>query len=157
MRVISEPEKMRQNICNQIKKYLKSTKNSKNLEVGIYNYTIKDATTKKVVKKWTNVFFTEIYINRVRSVLQNLKRDSINGNYLLNLINEKKIKPHEIAFMTHFEMAPEQWRRSFKKSKRETKANMMSVLKSIVNSSVAGVRAIIAITTNYRREVLMNR
>lgn len=122
MRVISEPEKMRQNICNQIKKYLKSTKNSKNLEVGIYNYTIKDATTKKVVKKWTNVFFTEIYINRVRSVLQNLERDSINGSYLLNLINEKKIKPHEIAFMTHFEMAPEQWEKIIQEKQARDKS-----------------------------------
>lgn len=133
MRTINEPEKLRSTVLNKIKlfvdnendkknsKKMKSKKESKaektalniatNIEKGIFNYSIKDATTKKIVKKWNNVFFVQIYMDRVRTIISNLEREQTGtkSRYLLTLIKEKKIKPHEVAFMTHFEMAPEKW------------------------------------------------
>lgn len=129
MRTINESEKLRSTVVNKIKQFVdnendkksKSKKESKaektalniatNIEKGIFNYSIKDATTKKIVKKWNNVFFVQIYMDRVRTIISNLERDQTgtNSRYLLTLIKEKKIKPHEVAFMTHFEMAPEKW------------------------------------------------
>ena len=129
MRTINEPEKLRSTVLNKIKLFVdnesnkksKSKKTSKaeksalniatNIEKGIFNYSIKDATTKKIVKKWNNVFFVQIYMDRVRTIISNLEREQTGTNpkYLLTLIKEKKIKPHEVAFMTHFEMAPEKW------------------------------------------------
>lgn len=129
MRTINEPEKLRATVLNKIKLFVdnESSKKSKakkeskaektalniatNIEKGIFNYSIKDATTKKIVKKWNNVFFVQIYMDRVRTIISNLEREQTGTNprYLLTLIKEKKIKPHEIAFMTHFEMAPEKW------------------------------------------------
>lgn len=124
MRTINEPEKLRATVLNKIKQFVdnetgKKGKISKklainiatNIEKGIFNYSIKDATSKKIVKKWDNVFFAQIYLDRVRTVISNLERDKSGPNpgYLLSQIKEKKIKPHEVAFMTHFEMAPEKW------------------------------------------------
>jgi DNA-directed RNA polymerase subunit M/transcription elongation factor TFIIS len=129
MRTINEPEKLRATVLNKIKLFVdnESSKKSKakkeskaektalniatNIEKGIFNYSIKDATTKKIVKKWNNVFFVQIYMDRVRTIISNLEREQTGTNprYLLTLIKEKKIKPHEVAFMTHFEMAPEKW------------------------------------------------
>ena len=129
MRTINEPEKLRATVLNKIKLFVdnetdkksKSKKESKtekaalniatNIEKGIFNYSIKDATSKKIVKKWNNVFFVQIYMDRVRTIISNLEREQKGPNpgYLMSQIKEKKIKAHEIAFMTHFEMAPDKW------------------------------------------------
>lgn len=118
MRTINEPEKLRATVLNKIKQFVDNGTNKKNaqniatnIEKGIFNYSIKDATSKKIVKKWTNVFFVQIYMDRVRTIISNLERDSssTNSGYLITLIKENKIKPHEVAFMTHFEMAPDKW------------------------------------------------
>ena len=124
MRTINEPEKLRATVFNKIKQFVDNETDKKgkiskklainiatNIEKGIFNYSIKDATSKKIVKKWDNVFFAQIYLDRVRTIISNLERDKSGPNpgYLLSQIKEKKIKPHEVAFMTHFEMAPEKW------------------------------------------------
>lgn len=110
MRCITDPISARNKIKSEIQKLVailpKSENKADNIEKGIFNYTITDATSKKVVKKWNNVYFVEIYLTRVRSVLNNLRTS---GKYLNELIVTKKIKPHELAFLTHYEMAPERW------------------------------------------------
>ena len=47
-------------------------KYAKNLEIGIYNYTIKQGRIKKIVRKWTNADFRNIYINRFRTIYNNI-------------------------------------------------------------------------------------
>jgi DNA-directed RNA polymerase subunit M/transcription elongation factor TFIIS len=76
-----------------------------NLEKGIYNYTIDEATRKNLVKKWENIHFVEIYLTRFRSILNNLRTSS----YMIEQLNTKKWKPHEVAFLSHYEMSPERW------------------------------------------------
>ena len=44
-----------------------------NLEKGIFNYAIKEATLKKIVKKWENPHFVSLYKDRLRSIYMNLK------------------------------------------------------------------------------------
>jgi len=123
---------MREKIINNINSIINNNNYAKNIECGIYNYTIKDATTKKIVKKWNNVFFVEIYLSRVRSIINNIKQKK---SYFINLIENKKIKPHEIAFMTHYEMCPDKWDELIKekkerdKSKYEEKININSEFK----------------------------
>ena len=39
-----------------------------NLEKGVYNYAIKEATRQKTVKKWENPQFVTIYTARLRSI-----------------------------------------------------------------------------------------
>jgi transcription elongation factor S-II len=82
---------------------LKDEKNSNNMEKGIFNYSLKEADRHKIVKKWDNKHFVQIYIDRLRSVVLNLKGD------IITHINDGTIKPHIVAFMTHQELSPEKW------------------------------------------------
>jgi transcription elongation factor S-II len=74
------------------------------MERGVYNYTLKESTNRKVVKKWDNPYFMQIYIDRMRSIYINLKNDD-----LLEQIKNGTIKSQNVAFMTHQEMKPEKW------------------------------------------------
>ena len=52
MRNIENPEKFRANIRSKINDILHNQNISTNLEKGIYNWTLKEATNRKVIKKW---------------------------------------------------------------------------------------------------------
>ena len=104
MRTIANPSEFRTNITTKLNDILKHTKNSVNMEKGIYNYAIKEASSKKVVKKWDNPHFVQIYIDRVRSIYCNLNNDEI-----LQHLADGSVKPHVVAFMTHQELRPEKW------------------------------------------------
>lgn len=105
MRHVENPTEFRNNIRNELFKIFKKNSICENIEKGIYNYCIQQAHKRNIVKKWENVYFTHIYIDRVRNVFMNLRDTSI----INNIIN-KKIKAHEIGFMTHQEMQPEKWK-----------------------------------------------
>ena len=104
MRTISNPDEFRKNVSEKLNVILKHTKTSINMEKGIYNYAVKEASTKKVVKKWDNPHFVQIYVDRVRSIYFNLNNES-----LLQQLADGTIKPHVVAFMTHQELRPEKW------------------------------------------------
>ena len=104
MTVISNPDIFRTNVKMILGDILDNMKYGDNLEKGIYNYTLLESDDKNIVKKWNNCYFNQLYINKYRTVYNNLKNDSVKS-----LITEKKIKPHRLAFMTHQEMLPEKW------------------------------------------------
>ena len=66
-------------------------KTTTNLEIGIYNYAVKEATSRKILKKWDNKLFVEIYISRFRSLYTNLKKD-----YLKELIINGELTMQQI-------------------------------------------------------------
>lgn len=103
IRKIDNPDLFRSNIKQKLNDILKDEKNSNNMEKGIFNYSLKEADRHKIVKKWDNKYFVQIYIDRLRSIMLNLKGE------ILAQINDGTIKPHIIAFMTHQELAPEKW------------------------------------------------
>ena len=103
LRKIDNPELFRSNIKQKLNDILKDEKNSNNMEKGIFNYSLKEADRHKIVKKWDNKHFVQIYIDRLRSVVLNLKGD------IIDHINDGTVKPHIVAFMTHQELAPEKW------------------------------------------------
>jgi DNA-directed RNA polymerase subunit M/transcription elongation factor TFIIS len=114
LKKIENPDLFRENIRKKLNEYLKNEKNSLNLEKGIFNYVIKEANQKKIVKKWDNKLFVQIYISHLRSIMYNLKDD------ILKQIEEGNIKPHQVAFMTHHELCPERWTKMIEtKSKRD--------------------------------------
>jgi len=104
MRTIKNPQEFRANVNIQLKKLLPDENICKNLEKGIYNYCIKAATERQIVKKWDNVYFTHLYVDRLRTIYCNLKQPA-----LVERIMMKTIKPHEVAFMTHQQIVPEKW------------------------------------------------
>ena len=76
-----------------------------NVEIGAYNYAIKEASNLKVIKKWDVPSFTTIYMDRLRTIYINLKNED-----LRQLLKNEDISPKTLAFMTHQEMNPEHWR-----------------------------------------------
>ena len=104
LRKIDNSELFRSNIKKKLNDILKNDKNATNLEKGIFNYTLKEAEQRKVIKKWDNKFFVQIYLDRVRSIVINLK------DAIIEQINDETIKPHIVAFMTHQELSPEKWK-----------------------------------------------
>jgi transcription elongation factor S-II len=108
MPIIENPEIFRSNIKSKLVDLLQDDKYSGNLEKGIFNYALKEAAMRKVVKKWDNPYFVQLYIDRMRTIYLNLKNPEI-----LNKIQEQlkngDIKSHEIAFLTHQELCPSKW------------------------------------------------
>jgi transcription elongation factor S-II len=76
-----------------------------NLEIGIFNYALKDATNQKIIKKWDNPAFVTIYMDRLRTIYTNLQNTE-----LIKTIKLGDLTPKALAFMTHQEMNPEQWK-----------------------------------------------
>jgi DNA-directed RNA polymerase subunit M/transcription elongation factor TFIIS len=105
MLAISNPDKFRENVRTKLTPILGDEVVSTNLEKGIYNYSIKEANSKKIIKKWDNPYFSQLYVDRLRSVYLNLKNME-----LLEQVKNKEITPQTLAFMTHQEMNPGQWK-----------------------------------------------
>ena len=112
---------LRGKIRLNLKKIIKNPKLSKNLEIGIYNYAIKQARMKKIIRKWDNKKFEEIYLYRFRTLYNNLNPNSLVRNRtLLKRFKKGTISSSELAFMSHYEMFPEKWKDLIeKKSKRD--------------------------------------
>jgi transcription elongation factor S-II len=114
LRKIENPELFRSNIRKSLDKILENEKTTNNLEKGVFNYALKEADQRKIVKKWDNAYFVQIYLDRLRSIMSNLKGD------VLESIKDGSVKAHIVAFMTHQELCPEKWAALIEaKSKRD--------------------------------------
>jgi len=102
---ITNPDQFRINVRSKLDKILQNENYALNLEKGIYNYALKEATNRKVVKKWDNAHFVQIYVDHLRSIYTNLQHKE-----LVEMLKKGDMKPHEIAFMTHQEMRPDIWK-----------------------------------------------
>jgi transcription elongation factor S-II len=111
---IENPEVFRNNIRKKLNEKLNQEKNSENLEKGIFNFSLKEASRCKVVKKWDNKYFVQIYVDRLRSIFTNLNESIVKS------VKDGSIKSHTIAFMSHQELNPDKWKELIDaKSKRD--------------------------------------
>ena len=79
MRKVTNPTEFRKSVIVKFSKdgKLKLTQiQARNIEIGIYNFTIKEAGRRNVVKKWDNPYFVNIYFDRWRSIYTNLINNS---------------------------------------------------------------------------------
>lgn len=111
MRVIVNSISARTNIRNNINEIIQDMTKSTNIEIGAYNYSIKESNIYKIVKSWDNPYFVEIYLNRIKSIYYNL----VNNQSLITQIQEGTIKSKNVAFMTHQELNPDKWDELIKK------------------------------------------
>lgn len=116
MKRVENPQEFRSNIRKELFKIFNEERICENVERGVYNYCIQQASKRNIVKKWDNVYFCHIYIDRLRSVFINLKDDK-----LVESILTKKMKAHEIGFITHQEMQPEKWQKFIEAKKLRDK------------------------------------
>lgn len=103
-RTIDDPELFRNKIKSSLDKIINDIKISDNLEKGIYNYSLEQCDKRNIIKKWNNLQFVIIYIEKFKMILTNIK-----SNNVLSDLKNKKYKAHKLAFMTHQEICPEKW------------------------------------------------
>lgn len=103
LQIIKNPEIFRINIREKINEKLQNSNASLNLEKGIFNYSLKEADNRKIIKKWDNKFFVQIYLCQLKSIMNNL-----NDKWITE-INTGNIEAHKLAFMTHHELNHERW------------------------------------------------
>ena len=110
MRTIANPTEFREKVCTKLGELLEnklSAQSVENMEKSIYNYCVKDAGERTIVKKWDNPFFVQLYLDRLRSIYLNIKQSSEFKERLL----KKEIKAHEVGKLTHQDMAPAKWQK----------------------------------------------
>jgi transcription elongation factor S-II len=101
---VKNPDAFRANIKRKFGETIEKEKVASNLEKAIFNYAIKESTNRKIIKKWENPYFVQLYIDRVRTILNNLSTP-----YIHTQIQSGELLPQTLAFMTHQEMNPERW------------------------------------------------
>ena len=106
MRKIENPDNFRNNIRNKLNDLIQNEKKSINLEKGVYNYALKEATNRKVVKKWDNPYFVQLYTDHLRSIYLNMTNEKLS---LIEQLKNGTLKSNTIAFMTHQEMDHAKW------------------------------------------------
>jgi len=115
--VTSDSKVFRENISQYFGSLFHNEQIGKNVEKGIYNYTIQEASFRQIIKKWKNPHFCDIYNGRLRSMITNIQ----NNKDFYDRISQHDIDPQTLAFMTHQEMSPELWKtRIDLKIKRDT-------------------------------------
>lgn len=103
---IENPDQFRENIRVKIASIISMDQDvATNLEKGIYNYAIQESNFKKIVKKWENPAFAQLYLDRLKTIYVNLKNPTLLGS-----LQKGEIVPQSLAFMTHQEFAPEKWK-----------------------------------------------
>ena len=110
---LKNPNTFRNNIVKKLNNLLENNNLSSNIEKGVYNYAIKEAKKKSIVRKWENTAFVQLYIDRLRSIYRNINSDT----EFKTKLKTKQIKPHEIAFMSHQKMQPKHWEVFIEKKK----------------------------------------
>jgi DNA-directed RNA polymerase subunit M/transcription elongation factor TFIIS len=110
---ITDPTTFRSNIRQKLEAIIDDEKIAINLEKGVFNFAIKEASSRKIVKKWENKQFIQLYMDRMRTIYINMKNE-----VLLNQLKSKEITPQAFAFMTHQEINPEHWKDYIDKKKK---------------------------------------
>jgi DNA-directed RNA polymerase subunit M/transcription elongation factor TFIIS len=88
-----------------------SHEQAKDMEIGIYNWTIQYSEKNKIIKNWKNSRFNKLYLEKSRSVLANIDKSSyVQNNRLLDRLSEKEFLPHDIPYMKPENAFPERWK-----------------------------------------------
>ena len=125
---VENPQSFRENVAETFKITFGITEDhlAKNIEISIFNYTLNESGKKKIVKKWENKYFVQLYVNRFRTLINNMK----NNEELLESIRGKKLFKKALENLSHHEMNPSIWRSlieaKIKRDKNMTSDNMMA-------------------------------
>ena len=101
---IADPRSFRDKVSQSFSDKFNRPNTQKNIELGIYNATLEEATAKGVIKRWDNAAFVQLYLGRFRVVWSNLKRAELYAQ-----VKQRAILPERIAFMSHQELLPSRW------------------------------------------------
>lgn len=128
---IVDPKEFRENIRKKIESMITSELPPNfiiNLEIGVFNYAIKEADQNKVMKKWDNPPFVNIYMDCLRSIYTNLKNPSI-----IERITTGELTPQSLAFMSHPEMDHERWKKIIEAKMKRDSAKYNTEVKAMTD------------------------
>ena len=117
MIAIKNPDTFRSNVKGKLNKIIENDKQSINLEKGVFNYSLQQAKRLKIVKKWDNKPFVNIYLSHLKTIFQNIQHPELKEK-----IKSGEIKGHLVAFMTHQEMRPELWEKMIEQKIKRDKS-----------------------------------
>ena len=105
--MISEnPEKLRNKVVESIDKILGfPSAMSRNIEKSIFNYSIDKAQEYKIIKRWDNPFFVQIYLDKFKMIYFTIKKEEIKEKIKIGVLLTK-----DLAYKTHQEIYPEKWK-----------------------------------------------
>ena len=97
---------MQDNARNILTNIVKCEILAKKLEEGIYNYTVKEAKSRKVMATFDNVYFRLIYKDRLQMFWLHLKKHQDQ----IELLKNDEISIEQFSDSTHQELEPELWK-----------------------------------------------
>tara|TARA_Y100000389_G_C17404074_1_gene487051 strand:- start:45 stop:551 length:507 start_codon:yes stop_codon:yes gene_type:complete len=104
MRIVNDPATFRQHIQSNIYSLVNSNI-AQNIEIGVFNYTIKEANHLNIIKQWDNPIFVLLYLNRYKTIMYNIEHST----YFQNIVFEHSNDPDVVAYFTQHEMNPDAW------------------------------------------------
>ena len=110
MQTIVDHAQLRQKFRGALNSIIENPLLSENIEIGVFNYSIQQATEKKLVKQWSNPLFCELYLSKMKSLLYNLSPELI----------QTMDQPHLVAFKPIHELKLSKWKEMIdRQEKRE--------------------------------------
>ena len=103
-----ERNPVRQEGILRLKKYIPDRKILSQIEKSIMEYTLINAQQAGMWKSWDNPMFVDIYVSKLRCILNNIDpTGTIKNTYLLPAIHAGKVDPARLAFMEPVELFPD--------------------------------------------------
>lgn len=117
----SPGDDIREWTVNKMNTIIKNKTITRQVEKGIYNYSIKKCDEHSIMKRWENPKFKKIYVDKVVSTYVNLNPKSYIGNTrLLKRLKDGEFDPIELATLDTQTIFPENWKELIdEKSKRD--------------------------------------
>jgi transcription elongation factor S-II len=126
---IDNPKEFREKMRKSLFTILNNQKKTNNLEIGIYNYSIQKSSKQHIIKEWSNPYFVLIYIDRFRTIYNNIKNEEI-----LKLLNDGTITCEQLAFMTHQELNPNKWDKFIEEKIKRDKVKYESKVEAMTDT-----------------------
>ena len=108
---ISQNNKTREFVINLLDSIIKVKEISIKIEKSILDYTISMSINRQNIIDWNDKQFVQLYLNKSRSLVANIKKDSyIKNTMFLEKIKENKFDVEKLASLNCQEIFPEHWK-----------------------------------------------
>lgn len=108
---LENSEDIREWVVNKFYTLVKNKKISKEIELGIYNYTLGYTENKNISNDLENEIFRKIYTNKCISIYSNLNKKSyIQNKRLLQRLKDGEFDASQLAFIKPQTTFPEHWK-----------------------------------------------
>jgi len=122
MQNTSYEDEYRNKYVNFLNRVVDNITSAKRIERSIFNYTIDISVKKQIKKQWSNPYFKNLYLCKLRSIYANLKSDSyIQNKEFKQKVLSNEIDPKTIATLSIYDIFPENWKALFDEKARKDK------------------------------------